>query len=310
MNTAASSKIGKRNTAIRHTKSDFIFQCIVTFILLLFFVLVTYPLIYVVSASFSSTAAVMAGRVFLWPVDFSLVGYDAVFSNVWIKSGYANSFIYTFFGTIINLVMTIAIAYPISRKDFGARKFLTFLFSFTMFFGGGLIPTYLLISNLGLINTRWVMLIPGAISVWNMIIMRTFFESNIPTELLEAAQLDGCTDIKFLLRIVLPLSGAVTAVISLFYAVGHWNSYFNALIYLNDRNLFPLQIILREILILNDTTTMIQAGARMEEIQAKIGLQQLLKYSLIVVASVPVLIIYPFAQKYFVKGVMLGSIKG
>lgn len=206
--------------------------------------------------------------------------------------------------------MTILAAYPLSRKDFKARKFFMMLFAITMWFSGGLIPSYILINKLGMINTRWVMIIPGALSVWNMIITRTYFESNISQDILDAAQIDGCNDVHFLIKIVLPLSGAIIAVIALFYAVGHWNAFFNAFIYLNEKKYFPLQLILREVLILSQIDVSMLSGVRMEEIEAREGIKELLKYSLIVVASVPVLILYPFVQRFFVKGVMIGSIKG
>lgn len=293
----------------KQSPGDMAFGLIVGISLSIILVLVAYPLIYIVSSSFSSTSAVMAGKVWLLPVDFSLSGYKAIFENKDIFTGYMNTIFYTVVGTCINIIMTVCAAYPLSRRDFGARKGLMFLFTFTMFFSGGIVPSYMLLNSLGLVNTRAAMILPTALNVWNMIIARTFFESSIPDELREAAQLDGCSDIKFLLRIVLPLSGAVIAVITLFYAVGHWNAFFNALLYLTNKNLYPLQVFLRDILILNS----IDAGMisiDIKELEAKEGLKELLKYSLIIVSSVPVLCIYPFIQRYFVKGVMIGAIKG
>jgi len=278
-----------------------------TFLSFILFI-VLYPLIYILSSSFSSTRAVISGRVWLLPVEPSLAGYQAVFKNSQIWTGYTNSAIYTVLGTAINLLMTVMAAYPLSRKDFYGRSFIMALFTFTMMFSGGLIPTYLLVKNLKMLDTRWAMVIPNALGVWNMIITRTYFQTTIPNELSEAAELDGCSDIKFLILIVLPLSGPILAVITLFYAVGHWNSYFNALIYLNSAKLYPLQIILRNILILNQMEA--EMITDVEEIVAREGLKDLLKYSLIVVASAPVLALYPFVQKYFVKGIMIGSIKG
>lgn len=295
---------------LTNSKGDKVFLFFNNVFLTVVFLLVLYPLIYILSSSFSSTSAVIAGRVWLWPVDFSLRGYKAVFENAYIISGYTNSAIYMVAGTIVNVFMTILAAYPLSRKDFKARNFFMLIFAFTMWFSGGLIPSYILINSLGMINTRWVMIIPGAISVWNMIITRTYFESTISRELLEAAQIDGCNDFKFVTKIVLPLSGAIIAVITLFYAVGHWNAFFNAFIYLNEKKLFPLQLILREILVLSQIDISMISGIRMEEIEAREGIKELLKYSLIIVASVPVLILYPFVQRYFVKGVMIGSLKG
>jgi putative aldouronate transport system permease protein len=295
---------------IQKTQGDKIFDAVNYALLTIVLVIILYPLIYVFSSSFSSTSAVMAGRVWLLPVEPTLRGYKAISEHKYILSGYANSFYYMFFGTIVNVIMTIMAAYPLSRKDFKARNLIMGLFVFTMFFGGGMIPTYILINQLGLINKRLVMIIPGALSVWNVIITRTYFQTNISDELLEAAQLDGCSDIKFILQVVIPLSGAIIAVITLFYAVGHWNAFFNAFIYLHDKNLFPLQLILREVLILSEIDVSMIASVRMEEIEAREGIKELLKYSLIVAASLPVLCMYPFVQKYFVKGVMIGAIKG
>jgi ABC-type sugar transport system, permease component len=264
-------------------------------------------MIFVVSNSFSSTRAVMAGRVWLLPVDFTLAGYKAVFANRMIVTGYANTIFYTGLGTLVNIAMTIAAAYPLSRKDFKAKNFIMLAFTFTMFFSGGMIPTYMLISNLGWINHRIVMIVPVALTVYNVIITRTYFQTTIPDEMLEAAQIDGCSDFKFLFSIVLPLSKAIIAVITLFYAVNHWNSFFNAFMYLNDKSLYPLQLVLRQILLASDIDS---SMTNLSEAAAMEGLKELLKYALIVVASFPVLCLYPLIQKYFVKGVMIGSVKG
>lgn len=295
------------NYSIKETKSDRIFTIVNYSVLTLLLVVFLYPLIYIVSASFSSTEAVLSGKVWLWPVDFSLEGYKAVFDYKLIWTGYANSIFYTVVGTVINIAMTILAAYPLSRDEFFGRKFFMLLFLFTMIFSGGIIPNYLLIKELGMLDTRWAMIIPSAMSVFNVIITRTYFKSTIPKELQEAAKIDGCSDFRFLRSIVLPLSGPIIAVMSLFYAVGHWNSFFNALIYLRDQDLFPLQLILNNILVQNQVDPSMLGD--MERQAAKAGLSELLKYSLIVVASIPVLIIYPFVQKYFVKGVMIGSLK-
>ncbi|WP_419955503.1 carbohydrate ABC transporter permease [Neobacillus niacini] len=295
------------NFSIKETKSDRIFTIVNYSVLSLLLVVFLYPLIYIVSASFSSTEAVLSGKVWLWPVDFSLEGYKAVFDYKLIWTGYANSIFYTVVGTLINIGMTILAAYPLSRDEFFGRKFFMLLFLFTMIFSGGIIPNYLLIKELGMLDTRWAMIIPGAMSVFNVIITRTYFKSTIPKALQEAAKIDGCSDFRFLRSVVLPLSGPIIAVMTLFYAVGHWNSFFNALIYLRDQDLFPLQLILNSILVQNQVDP--QMMGDMERMAAKAGLSELLKYSLIVVASVPVLIIYPFVQKHFVKGVMIGSLK-
>ena len=270
------------------------------------FIVVFYPLLYVLSSSFSSTHAVISGRVWLLPVEPTLKGYHAVFQNRQIWSGYYNSLYYMVVGTAINVLMTLLAAYPLARKTFAGRNTIMFLFVFTMFFSGGMIPSYLLVRSLGMINTRWAMLIPGAISVWNVIITRTYLATTIPNELLEASQIDGCSDVRFFYSVVLPLSGPIIAVISLFYAGAHWNAFFSALLYLRDAKLYPLQIVLRDILIRSEMASMLD----IEMTESLDGMRDLLKYSLIVVASVPVLMMYPFAQKYFVRGIMIGAIKG
>lgn len=270
-------------------------------------VIMLYPLLVVLSTSFSAPSAVTSGKVWLFPVDFSIQGYKAVFRTNDVLIGYRNSLFYMIFGTIVNLFMTLITAYPLSRDDLVGQGIIMKLFTFTMIFSGGMIPNYLLMKDLGLLNSVWVMIIPGAISVYNMIITRTFIKSNIPKEMLEAAQIDGCSDIQYFVKMVLPLSGAVIAVITLYYAIAHWNAYFNAFMYLNDKDLYPLQIFLKNILVSNQ----VQADMIVDEqVQAIEGIAEVLKYSLIVVAVVPVMIIYPFVQKHFVKGVMIGAVKG
>lgn len=288
--------------------SDFLFYCITGMIITFFFLIVLYPVIFVIAASFSSGDAVTAGKVFLWPVDFSLDGYQTVFHNSQVLTGFKNSFLYTFVGTVINVTLTMCAAYALTRIEVPGINKIMFLFTFTMFFGGGIIPNYILVRNLHLMNTMWAMVLPGAISAYNLIIARTFIQSNIPKELHEAAEMDGCGDIKFFLKIVLPLSGAVIAVLVLFYGVANWNSYFNAILYLNDKDKYSLPIVLKQILISSqiDPSTVTDP-----ELQMQIArIANVIKYSLIVVAMVPIAIIYPFIQKYFVKGVMIGSIKG
>lgn len=291
---------------IKQSRSDIIFDIINIAILSIILIIVIYPLILVVSASFSDPMAVMKGEVVLFPVSPTLDAYKAVFRNEDITTGYRNTIIYTVVGTAVNLIMTIAGAYPLSRKDFYGRKALTLFYSFTMFFSGGLIPSYLINTKLGLNNNFWVMIIPGAVSVWNMLIMRTFFQNSIPIELQEAAFIDGCNNISILLKIVLPLSTPVIAVMVMYYGVGHWNAYFTALIYFRDRNKFPLQLILREILVQHEMSQMTEG----ETLVSQVLLAEGIKYAVMVVASVPVLLLYPFLQKYFVKGVMIGAIKG
>lgn len=290
------------------SRSDKVFYWVVGLLLSVCLTVVLYPCLFVVSASFSSGVAVSSGRVILLPVEPGLDGYRAVFNNKQVLTGFANSFLYTSLGTVINLVVTMICAYCLSRHDLPGRNGLMFFFTFTMLFSGGMIASYILIRSLKMINTRWVMLLPGAMSVYNMIIARTYIQSSIPGELLEASQIDGCSDIRYFLHIVLPLSKSVMAVLVLFYAIGHWNAYFHPMIYLNERELYPLTIFLKEILI----SSQIDASTITDpELAARIAtLANVIKYALIVVTMVPVLILYPFIQKYFVRGVMLGSLKG
>lgn len=288
--------------------SDKIFIIIVYALLIMLLVVIAYPLIYIVSASFSDPQAVISGKVFLFPVNPTLRGYAAVFKNTKIVTGFLNSIFYTVVGTVLNIVMTVLCAYPLSRKEFTARNGLAVIFVFTMYFSGGLVPNYILVNKLGLINTPWAMIIPTAMSTYNMIICRTYMQNSIPDELYEAGQLDGCTPWKYLVKVVVPLCKPIIAVLVLYYGVAKWNSYFDAMLYLKKDALQPLTIVMREILIQNKVDfTMISDVKAASELQ---GLTQLLKYSTIVVASVPVLVIYPFVQKYFVKGVMIGAVKG
>lgn len=293
---------------IQLSRGDRVFHGFVNAYLIVAMLIVLYPLIYVVSCSFSSSLAVISGRVFLWPVEPTLKGYQAVFRNSLLVSGFGNAFFYAVAGTAVNLFMTLSAAYVLSRKDFFGRGFFTFLFTFTMLFSGGMIPMYLVVKSVGIINTRLAMIIPNALGVWYLIIARTYFSTSIPDELAEAAELDGCSDIGFILRIVLPLSGPIIAVLTLFYAVGHWNAYFDALIYLKKQALWPLQIILRNILIQSEIAAeMLQDVRLMERSQ---GMKDLIKFSIIVISSTPMLIIYPFVQRYFIRGIMVGALKG
>ena len=297
----------KNKTKIKHTFEDKVFNFVNDGLLLLAALIVLYPLIYILSSAFSSPEAVSQGRVVFFPVDFSLRGFEEVFSHRAIVTGFANSIFYTVVGTTVNIIMTVAAAYPLSRKELPGRRIFLFMFTFTMLFNGGLIPSYLLTSQLGLINTRAVMIIPTAINVFNVIICRTFFETTIPDELLEASQIDGISHTRFIVQIAMPLSKAIIAVLVLYYGLGHWNSYFQAFLYISDRTKYPLQIILRDILILNQVNEIIADPLLY---QAKRGMAQLLKYSLIVVASAPFMVAYPFVAKHFVQGVMIGAVKG
>lgn len=298
----------KKQNQVKESKGDRVFLAFISLFLIVVMIIILYPLIFIISSSFSSTEAVTSGRVWLLPVEPTLAGYKAIFRNNQILYGYGNSLFYTSVGTAVNIFFTIIAAYPLSRKDLYGRNVIMFLFTFTMLFSGGLIPFYMVVSKLGLIDRRIVMILPTALAVYQVIIARTFFQMSIPHELSEAAEIDGCNDLGFLIRIVLPLSGPIIAVLSLMYAVNHWNTYFNALIFLKSSKLFPLQMVLRNILIQNSfDPAMVKDPVSMMETQ---GLRDLLKYALIVVASVPVLSLYPFVQKYFVKGMLIGSVKG
>lgn len=287
---------------------DRIFMFFNNLVLLVITIVILLPLIFIVSASFSSSEAVIAGKVTLWPVDFSLHGYETIFEHKKVWDGFANSLFYTVFGTIFNVLMTIIAAYPLSRQDLVGRRFITIAFIFTMLFSGGLIPTYMVVRDLGLLNTRAAMILPTGIGIFNLLITITFFRTTIPPELIEAARIDGANDFRTFGSIVLPLARPIIAVLALFYAVNtHWNTYFQALIYLKDQELFPLQLVLREILIQNSIDASMLVDV--EDLVAREGLRELLKYSLIVVASVPVMVLYPFVQRHFVKGMMIGSVK-
>lgn len=297
------------NTKFKNSSAgDKAFIILVYVLLSAVMLIVLYPLIYIISASFSDPQAVVSGKVVLWPVDVTLRGYKAVFKNPKIITGFINSFIYMGVGTVVNLIMTMLCAYPLSRKEFTARNKIAALFVFTMYFSGGLMPTYMVVNKLGLINTRWAMIIPSAMSTYNMIIARTYMVNSIPDELYEAAQIDGCSPFKYLLKVVVPLCKPILAVLTLYYGIAKWNNYFDAMLYINDASLQPLTIVLREILIQNQIDpTMLTDASAIAKLQ---GMTELLKYAVIVVASVPVLAIYPFVQKYFVKGVTIGAVKG
>lgn len=298
----------RRGTRVRQRWDDTLFDVIATLILVFAVSIVAYPLVYVVSASFSSTTAVMAGRVWLFPVEPSLKAYEAVFTYDSIMTGYLNSAIYTVLGTAVNLTLTTLCAFCLSRKDFYGRGVVAGMVLFTMLFNAGLIPNYLLINGLGWLDTTWALIIPNAMNAWYVILMRSYFQNSIPEELFEASGMDGCSVFRQLLSIVIPLSGPIIAVISLYCAVGIWNSYFDAFIYLSDKSRFPLQVVLRNILILNQMD--MSAVADLRDMASRQGMSNLLKYAVIVVSSAPLLALYPFVQKYFVKGIMVGSVKG
>jgi ABC-type glycerol-3-phosphate transport system permease component len=293
---------------IRDARSDRIFTAWTGIILTLFTLSVLYPLIYVVSASFSNPHEVNSGKMWLWPVQVTVEGYRTVFQYHEIVTGFLNSLFYALVGAFISVSLTLLAAYPLSRRDLVGRTPIMIFFLIPMVFSGGMIPTYLVVHDLGLLNTRWALVIPGAVSVFQVIVTRTFFMASIPEDLLEAARVDGCNDFRFFFRMVLPLSKPIIAVNALFYAVAQWNSWFNALIYLTNEHLFPLQLVLRQILILNSVDPSQVSDASLLAHQQ--ALQDLLKYGLIVIASIPPLLAYPFVQKHFVKGMMIGSLKG
>lgn len=294
---------------VRQSRGDVAFDVVVTAFLIIAVIVVAYPLLYVVSASLSSTDAVMGGRVWLLPVEFSLEAYKTTFKYESIMTGYLNSLIYTASGTVVSLILTTLCAYCLSKAAFFGRKLIGFLVLFTMLFNAGLVPNYLLINNtLKWGNTIWALIVPNAMSAWHVILVRTYFENSIPGELFEAGDIDGCSVFRQLISIALPMSGPILAVIALYTAVGLWNGYFDALIYISNKEMFPLQLVLRNILILNsmDMTTSVD----LREMASRQGMYNLLKYAVIVVSSLPLLLMYPFVQKYFVKGIMVGSVKG
>lgn len=296
-----------RESAVSLTKRDKVVLALDTVLLAALLLIFVYPLLYVVFSSVSANSYQTSG-LRLFPEQYSLEGYRAVFQFPRIWTGYRNSFLYMILGTVINLSLSICAAYPLSRRDLDGRGIILGVMMFTMYFSGGMIPGYLLVRGLGLLDTLWAMVLPGAMSVYNTLVMRTYFANQIPTELYEAGQIDGCGHIRYLLRIVLPLSTPILAVIGMFYAVGHWNSYFDALMYLRNAERFPLQLIVREILIINQTTDILNFDP--EDLLILEQRANLMKYSLIIIASLPMLCLYPFVQKYFTKGIMLGAVKG
>ena len=297
----------RKVNGISRSRADKAFDIMDYVLLTIAFLLVAYPLYFVIIASVSDPIAVYEGRVILYPIKPTLEGYARIFSYESLFIGYKNTIIYTLAGTAINVVLTVTAGYALSRKELVGRNVMMMGVMFTMIFSGGMIPTYLLVRQLGLYNTMWALILPGAVSTWNLIVCRTFFQQTIPDELREAADLDGCGDVAFFLRVVLPLSSSIIAVMVLFYAVSHWNSYYNALIYLSSTSKYPLQLVLRNILIVNTMDDMVNDVAT-QAAQQRMG--DLIKYGMIIVSSLPLLILYPFLQKYFVQGVMIGSLKG
>lgn len=292
---------------VRSQRSDMVFNIILYTVCALLLLIVLYPLWFIVIASLSDPSAVASGHVWVLPVGFTLDGYAELLkqTNVWV--GYRNTIAYTLVGTLIALAVNIPVAYALSRKDLVGRKVLMGLYAFTMFFSGGLIPTFLTVQQFHLYNTFWVMVLPFSVSVYNIIVARTFFQNSLPGELWDAAQVDGCGNLRFFFTMALPLSKAVISVIALWTAVGQWNSYFNALIYIRDSNLHPLQLIMRNILITNQSFAALGTG---EAAIIAMRKANLVRYSMIIVSTVPIMCVYPFIQKYFDQGVMIGSVKG
>ena len=301
---------------LKENFKDHLLMVIVYVSLGLLFLFSLYPIIFVISASLSSADAIASGSVVLWPVKFTTMAYDYVlhYKDIWV--GYANSLFYTIVGTAINLAATLPCAYALSRRDMPGRGFIMLLFLITNYFSGGMIPAYMNLYDLGMLNTRWALLLPGMVSVFNLIVARTYFASSIPWELHEAAFMDGCNDAKIFVKIILPLSKPLIGVQLLYYAVARWNSYFQAMIYLEDRDLMPLQVFLREILAEGEfAATALQEGGSFSIEQMEAMIQQtetasVVKYAMIVVATLPMMILFPFVQKYFEKGVMIGAVKG
>ena len=311
----SATKEGKRK--IKLSIGDRIFVTVNGFLLTMFFIIIMYPLLYIVSASFSDPGAVSTGEMILWPVRPSIDGYEFIFGYDDIWTGYGNTLFYTVFGTTVNIAVTIPCAYALSRKDLMGRGFVLLLFMITMYISGGLIPGYLNVYQLGLVNTRTYILIGGAMSVYNCLVSRAFFSSSIPWELHEAARIDGAGNFRTFFNIVLPLSSPIIVVLTLYYGVGHWNAYFNAMIYLaKARNLWPLQMFLRDILIKGQfaSSVLMEAdGLTPEQIQAlmqEADTANMVKFCVIIASTLPMMIIYPWLQKFFAKGVMIGSVKG
>ena len=296
-----------KKTGIRVSPADRIFDILNYVFLTLCLLIVAYPLYFIVIASVSDPTAVYAGKVILWPARFTLEGYQRILDYESFFTGYRNTVIYTVVGTAVNVLITIPGAYALSRKDLVGRNIFMMGVTFSMIFSGGLIPTYLLVISLNLYNTMWALILPVAVSAWNLIVARTFFQQTIPDELLEAATLDGAGNTQFFLRVVLPLSKSIIAVMVLFYAVNHWNSYFNALIYLKSAEKYPLQLVLRNILFENSLGDMVEDASTLA-LQQRLG--DLIKYGIIIASSLPLLILYPFLQRFFIQGVMIGAVKG
>jgi multiple sugar transport system permease protein/putative aldouronate transport system permease protein len=289
--------------------SDRVFHLICTMWLVLSGLVIMYPLIYVVSCSFSNTNAILTGKVFLWPVDVSLDAYKQVLDHPLIIPSFFNSLLYVAGGSVVAVTLIVLAAYPLSRRDFPDRKVFQTFFVITMFFGGGLIPSYLLMRNLHLVGTRWALIVGAGFSCYNMIIVKTYFQSSLPGGLLDAAHIDGCGDIQFFFRFALPLSTPVIAVMVLFNAVGIWNSYFSGMLYLTDSRMFNFQQVLREILFIANMSQQQLTSMDPNEVARRLNLMYQLRYAILVIGALPMMVLYPFIQKYFIRGMMIGSLK-
>ena len=302
---AMKQKIAK--TKMRLSTGDKIFNVVNALIMILICIVIVYPIYYVLVASMTDPVIVNSGKPLLYPEKLYLQGYKTTLSYKPLWTAYKNTIIYTVVGTIVSLIATIPAGYTLSRKDLPGRRGLIFVFTFTMFFSGGIIPLYLTIKNLGIYNSVWAMVLPSAVSAYNLIVCRSFFESGIPDELLEAAKVDGCSDFRFFFKIAIPISTTIIAVMCLFYATAMWNQFFNALMYLQDDNKMPLQVVLRNLVLMNQAN---QMGSSGDSMVTKQKLAEQLKYCIVVVSAAPLLIVYPFLQKYFAKGVTIGAVKG
>jgi putative aldouronate transport system permease protein len=293
----------------RFSLSDKAFDVLNTIFLLIVLVLIVYPLIFVLSASISDPSSVSSGKMWLWPVDITFKGYERVFADNSIWRGYGNTILYTVVGTAVHLFVLLPCAYALSRKELMFKKSILWIILFTMLFNGGLIPTYLVIKSLGMLDTMWAIVIPNVVGAWSILVAMAFFQQSIPDQLVEASKIDGASDFYIFLKVVLPLSIPIIAVMALFHAVNLWNQYFNALIYLSERSKYPLQLILREILVVNQMQLNDPSGGGAESLVDQVKTAGLIKYAVIIVSSLPLLLVYPFIQRYFVQGVLIGSIK-
>lgn len=299
-----------KKTRAKRSVKDIVYDAVVYSVLVLLLILIAYPLIYVLSASVTSASDVLTGKMWLYPTSFTFSAYKKIFDyrDIWV--GFANSLLYVVAGTAVSLFFTFTAAYPLSRKDFALRGFIMKVYTVTLFFGGGIVPYFLLVKGLGMYNSRFSLIIPSAVSVWNIILVRTYFLSNIPDDLLDAARVDGCGNIRFFMQFAIPLSAPVIAVMIMYYAVGKWNGYFDALIFLNDSSKYPLQLTLRTLLVNSQMELITGGGIGGSGLIDQLNAMEAMKYGVIVIASIPMIVLCIATQKYFQKGIMVGSLKG